>query len=134
MSLLRFRGYDRIWRDRAPLLALTVSMTRDVRVVLMASCLAMLAVGENSTAIMAALPVMSSSLGFVPATAEWTVNAYLLAAAAFIILGGKAADEFGPRRSSAAGIALFAFASLIIALAGDGIVIVTARALQGFGA
>jgi MFS family permease len=109
-------------------------MTRDVRVVLMASCLAMLAVGENSTAIMAALPVMSSSLGFGPATAEWTVNAYLLAAAAFIILGGKAADEFGPRRSSAAGIALFAFASLIIALAGDGIVIVTARALQGFGA
>ena len=109
-------------------------MPRDARLVLIASCLAMLAVGENSTAIMAALPAMSSSLGLGPATVEWAVNAYLLAAAAFIILGGEAADEFGPRRSSAAGIALFAFASLIIALAPDGVVVVAARALQGLGA
>ena len=65
---------------------------------------------------------------------EWAVNAYLLAAAAFIILGGEAADGFGPRRSSAAGIGLFALASLIIALAPDGVVVVAARALQGLGA
>jgi len=109
-------------------------MPRDARLVLIASCLGMLAVGENSTAIMAALPAMSSSLGLGPATVEWAVNAYLLAAAAFIILGGEAADEFGPRRSSAAGTALFAFASLIIALAPDGVVVVAARALQGLGA
>ena len=109
-------------------------MPRDARLVFIASCLGMLAVGENSTAIMAALPAMSSSLGLGPATVEWAVNAYLLAAAAFIILGGEAADEFGPRRSSAAGIALFAFASLIIALAPDGVVVVAARALQGLGA
>jgi MFS family permease len=83
---------------------------------------------------MAALPAMSSSLGLGPKTVEWAVNAYLLAAAAFIILGGKAADGFGPRRSSAAGIGLFALASLIIALAPDGVVVVAARALQGLGA
>jgi len=94
----------------------------------------MFAVGENSTAIMAALPAMSSGLGLGPATVEWAVNAYLLAAAAFIILGGEAADVFGPRRSSAAGIVLFALASLIIALAPDGVVVVAARALQGLGA
>jgi MFS family permease len=109
-------------------------MPRIKRLVLLASCLAMLAVGENSTAIMAALPIMASELGLSHAGVEWVVNAYLLAAAAFIILGGKMADEFGPRRSSAAGIALFALASLIIALAPDGLVVVAARALQGFGA
>ncbi len=109
-------------------------MPRDPRLVLIACCLAMFAVGENSTAIMAALPAMSSGLGLDPATVEWAVNAYLLAAAAFIILGGEAADMFGPRRSSAAGIVLFALASLIIALAPDGVVIVAARALQGLGA
>jgi MFS family permease len=65
---------------------------------------------------------------------EWAVNAYLLVAAAFIILGGEAADMFGPLRSSAAGIVLFALASLIIALAPDGVVVVAARALQGLGA
>jgi MFS family permease len=77
---------------------------------------------------------MSSGLGLGPATVEWAVNAYLLAAAAFIILGGEAADLFGPRRSSAAGIVLFALASLIIALAPDGVAVVAARALQGLGA
>ena len=101
---------------------------------LIACYLAIFAIGENSTAIMAALPAMSRGLGLGPAVVEWTVNAYLLAAAAFIILGGRAADGFGPRRSSAAGIALFALASLIIALAPDGPVLVAARALQGLGA
>ena len=109
-------------------------MLRDARLVLIASCLATLAVGENSTAIMAALPAMSSSLGLGSATVEWVVNAYLLAAAAFIILGGEVADQFGARRSSAAGIGLFALASLIIALAPAGGVVVAARALQGLGA
>ena len=97
-------------------------MSRDPRLVLIACCLAMLSVGENSTAIMAALPAMTSSLRLGPGTVEWAVNAYLLASAVFIILGGEAADQFGARRSSAAGIALFALASLIIAIAPDGVV------------
>jgi MFS family permease len=109
-------------------------MPRDPGPVLFACYLAMFAVGENSTALMAALPAMSSGLGLDPATVEWAVNAYLLVAAAFIILGGEAADMFGPLRSSAAGIVLFALASLIIALAPDGVVVVAARALQGLGA
>ena len=109
-------------------------MARDPRLVLVACCLAMLAVGENSTAIMAALPAMTSSLRLGPATVEWAVNAYLLASAVFIIVGGEAADQFGARRSSAVGIALFALASLFIAIAPDGVVVVGARALQGLGA
>src|SRR3981189_2903371 len=109
-------------------------MSRDPRLVLIACCLAMLSVGENSTAIMAALPAMTRSLHLSPATVEWAVNAYLLASAVCIILGGEAADQFGARRSSAAGIALFALASLFIAIAPDGVVVVGARALQGLGA
>src|SRR5271169_4442128 len=110
------------------------SGSRNPSLVLIASCLTMLSVGENSTAIMAALPAMTSGLGLGPATVEWVVNAYLLASAVFIILGGEGADQFGPRRSSAAGIALFAFASLIIAFAPNAAMVVGARALQGFGA
>ena len=109
-------------------------MPRDRLLVLGACYLAILSVGENSTAIMAALPAMTSGLGLGPATVEWIVNAYLLASAVFIVLGGDAADRFGARRSSAAGIALFALASLIIALAADGAMVVGARALQGVGA
>jgi MFS family permease len=106
----------------------------DQKPVLIACCLAMLAVGDNSTAIMAALPDMKSSLQLAPAEVEWVVNAYLLTAAVFIIVGGGAADQLGARRSSVAGIALFALASLIIALAPAGFVVVGARALQGLGA
>jgi MFS family permease len=108
-------------------------MARDRMLVLAACYLTILSVGQNSTAIMAALPAMTSDLAFVPATIEWIVNAYLLASAVFIILGGEAADQFGARRSSAAGIALFALASLIIALAVD-VMVIGARALQGVGA
>jgi MFS family permease len=106
----------------------------DLAPVLMACCLAMLAVGDNSTAIMAALPAMTGSLKLGPAEVEWVVNAYLLTAAIFIVVGGDAADQLGARRSSISGIALFALASLIIALAPDGYVVVGARALQGLGA
>ncbi len=95
-------------------------MSRSPKLVLAACCLTMLAVGENSTAIMAALPAMTAELKLEAATVEWIVNAYLLASAVFIVLGGEAADRFGAARSSAAGIALFALASLVIALAPDG--------------
>jgi DHA2 family multidrug resistance protein-like MFS transporter len=106
----------------------------DLAPVLMACCLAMLAVGDNSTAIMAALPAMTGNLKLGPAEVEWVVNAYLLTAAIFIVVGGDAADQFGARRSSISGIVLFALASLVIALAPDGFVVVGARALQGLGA
>jgi len=105
----------------------------DLTAVLIACCLAMLAVGDNSTAIMAALPAMTDNLHLSAAQVELVVNAYLLAAAVFIILGGEAADRFGARNSSTFGIGLFALASLLIALGPTGIVVIAARALQGLG-
>ncbi|MBR1126032.1 MFS transporter [Bradyrhizobium lablabi] len=102
--------------------------------VLIACCLAMLAVGDNSTAIMAGLPEMTATLRLGPGEVEWVVNAYLLTAAVFIVVGGGAADQFGARRSSIAGIVLFALASLVIALAPSGLVVIGGRALQGLGA
>src|ERR1044071_3422226 len=110
------------------------AMPRNGRLVLLGACVAMLGVGENSTAVMAALPAISIDLGLSPAAVEWVVNAYLLAAAAFIILGGQIADQFRPIRSSAAGLALFALASLTISLSPNGLMVIGARALQGFGA
>jgi Major Facilitator Superfamily len=79
--------------------------------ILWSSCLAMFAVGANSTAIMAALPSMRTALSLSPAGVEWAVNSYLVVAAAFIVLGGQAADRFGARPASIAGLALFGFAS-----------------------
>ena len=102
--------------------------------VLWSSCLAMLAVGVNSTAIMAALPTMRSELGLSSAGVEWAVNAYLVVSAAFIVLGGQAADRFGARLVSMVGLALFAVASCIIATAGTQAALLAGRALQGLAA
>lgn len=104
------------------------------RLVPFASCLGVLAVGDNSTAIMAALPSVAAALRLSPALLQWVVNAYLLASAIFIMLGGAAADRFGARRSTAAGLALFALASVVIALARNGDAMLLGRTMQGIGA
>jgi MFS family permease len=102
--------------------------------VLWSSCLATFAVGANSTAIMAALPDMRTELSLSSAGVEWAVNAYLVVSAACIVLGGQAADRFGARLASIAGLAMFGLASCIIALAGSQTELLAGRALQGLAA
>ena len=102
--------------------------------VLWSSCLAMLAVGANSTAIMAALPDMRTELSLSSAGVEWAVNAYLVVSAACIVLGGQAADRFGSRLASMFGLTLFGVASCIIAAAFEQTALLAGRALQGLAA
>jgi MFS family permease len=102
--------------------------------VLWSSCLAMLGVGANSTAIMAALPDMRTDLSLGAAGVEWAVNAYLVVSAACIVLGGQAADRIGPRQVSFLGLALFGVASCIIATAFEQTALLVGRALQGLAA
>ena len=83
---------------------------------------------------MAALPTMRTELLLSSAGVQWAVNAYLVVSAAFIVLGGQAADRFGPRLASMAGLALFAVASCIIATAGTQAALLAGRALQGLAA
>ena len=113
--------------------ATALSQEKGFASVLCSSCLATLAVGVNSTAIMAALPTMRSELGLSAAGVEWAVNAYLVVSAAFIVLGGQAADRFGARPAAMAGLALFVVASCIIANAGTQAELLAGRALQEIG-
>lgn len=102
--------------------------------ILAASCLAMLAVGVNGTAVMAALPTMGRELALGSAGLQWVVNAYLVASAVCIILGGKMADRHGAERISIAGILVFALASTVIASAPWAAIVIAGRGLQGIGA
>jgi hypothetical protein len=65
---------------------------------------------------------------------KWAVNAYLVASAACIVLGGQAADRFGARLASMVGLALFGVASCIIAIADTQAALLAGRTLQGFAA
>src|SRR2546422_7772271 len=94
--------------------AATLNQQTGFTPVLWSSCLAMLAVGANSTAIMAALPDMRTELFLSSDGVQWAVNAYLVVSAACIVPGGDTADRFGARRASIVGVGPLRVASCII--------------------
>lgn len=80
------------------------------------------------------LPQIQHSLGFTPGGLQWVINAYGVAIAGFLLLGGRAADLFGRRRVFVAGLLLFTAASLLGGFSHSPAMLVATRALQGFGA
>lgn len=81
-----------------------------------------------------ALPAVQSELGFSPASLSWVPNAYALAFGGLILLGGRLGDAFGRVRIFSAGTGVFVLGSLLGGIAGDPVVLVAARILQGVGA
>jgi EmrB/QacA subfamily drug resistance transporter len=96
-------------------------------------CLAQFMVVLDVSIVNVALPSISDDLGFTSASLAWVVNAYTLAFAGFLLLGGRAADLLGRREVFAGGLALFALASLAGGLAQSELTLVAARAAQGLG-
>jgi EmrB/QacA subfamily drug resistance transporter len=80
------------------------------------------------------LPVIRTDLGASLESLEWTVNAYTLAYAVFLLTGAALGDRFGRRRMFAIGVSLFSFSSALAALAPSTSALIAARALQGLGA
>ncbi|WEH40466.1 MFS transporter [Streptomyces sp. NBC_01218] len=64
---------------------------------------------------------------------EWTVNAYTLTFAVFLLTASALAERFGRRRLFMIGIVLFTGASALAALAPSIGVLIAARAIQGLG-
>ncbi|MBV2353724.1 MFS transporter [Streptomyces sp. J2-1] len=81
-----------------------------------------------------ALPSVRADLGLTPAGLQWVVNAYAIAFAGFLLLGGRAGDLWGRKRMFLAGLALFTLASLGGGLAQADWQLLAARAVQGLGA
>ena len=81
-----------------------------------------------------ALPSIGKDLHGSAASLQWVINAYLLPLSALLLIGGAAGDYFGRRRVLMLGIALFAIASVLCAVASDLTLLLAARALQGVGA
>ncbi|MBM6399727.1 DHA2 family efflux MFS transporter permease subunit [Phycicoccus sonneratiae] len=104
------------------------------RWLLVASILGSALAGIDATVVNVALPAIGQSLDADFATLQWTVSAYALTLAAFILLGGVLGDRFGRRRVFVVGVVWFAAASLLCGAAPDAGLLVAARALQGVGA
>jgi EmrB/QacA subfamily drug resistance transporter len=88
----------------------------------------------DATIVNVALPQMQSALGFSGASLSWVLNAYTLTFGGLLLLGARAGDLLGRRRTFVAGIGIFILASLLGGFAPSGALLLAARALQGVGA
>jgi EmrB/QacA subfamily drug resistance transporter len=85
----------------------------------------------DATIVNVALPAIERDLGGGLSTQQWVSNAYLLALASLILIGGSLGDIYGERRVFAIGVAAFGVLSLACALAPTSGVLIAARGLQG---
>src|SRR5687768_16876296 len=80
-----------------------------------------------------ALVSIREDLGATLEQLEWTVNAYTLSFAVFLLTAAALGDRIGRRTVFAAGIGIFTAASAAAALAPSTDALIAARALQGLG-
>ncbi len=87
----------------------------------------------DATVVGIALPSIGRDFHVGVDAMQWVVDAYTLALAGLLLLGGTLGDSYGRRRMFMAGTIWFAVASLCCGLAPDAPFLITARALQGVG-
>ncbi|MFD5160220.1 MFS transporter [Streptomyces hawaiiensis] len=116
LSRLRPRGTPPMW--------LVVALT----------CAGQFLVVLDVSVVNVALPSMRTGLGLSAQGLQWVVNAYAIAFAGFMLLGGRAGDLYGRKRMFLVGLGLFTLASLAGGLAQDDWQLLLARAVQGLGA
>jgi EmrB/QacA subfamily drug resistance transporter len=88
----------------------------------------------DATIVNIALPDIQGALHFSSTNLSWVVNAYTLAFGGLLLLGARAGDILGRRRTLLTGIAIFTTASLAGGFATSGPMLLSMRALQGLGA
>jgi EmrB/QacA subfamily drug resistance transporter len=102
--------------------------------ILVVCCVAQFMVILDLSIVNVALPSIQSSLGFSSPDLQWVVDAYAISFAGFLMLGGRAADHFGQRRTFVVALVLFGLTSLAGGAAPSQGMLVGARAVQGLAA
>ncbi|WP_238165350.1 MFS transporter [Kribbella caucasensis] len=96
-------------------------------------CASVLVVVMDISIVNVALPTMRRDLNASVSGLQWTVDAYTLVLASFLVLAGSTADRVGRRRIFQIGLAAFGLGSLLCALAPSIGWLIAARALQAVG-
>ena len=85
--------------------------------VLAVCCSSLFIVGTDATIVNIALPSIQRELHATVSGLQWTVDAYTIVVASFLMLSGSTADRIGRRRTFQAGLGLFTLGSLLCSLA-----------------
>jgi len=88
----------------------------------------------DATVVNVAIPAISRDLGGGAAGAQWTIAAYLLPLASFVLVGGALGDRFGHRRTFLFGVIAFAIASIACGVSQNVTQLIASRAVQGAAA
>jgi len=102
-------------------------------VILATCCLALVLTSLDATIVNIALPAIRSDLHASVAELQWSIDAYTVVVASFLLLAGSIADRFGRRKTFQAGLLLFSIGSLLCSVAPNARVLVASRALQALG-
>jgi EmrB/QacA subfamily drug resistance transporter len=76
---------------------------------------------------------MQRDLHFSQANLAWVVDAYMIAFGSFLLLAGRLGDLLGRKRTFLTGLVVFTVASVACGLAGDQVLLIVARFVQGLG-
>ncbi len=101
--------------------------------VLVTSCLGLFLIGVNTTAINTALNAIADQLEMGSSALSWAVGIYMLAVAAFVVLGGRLGDLLGERVTFSIGLITFAIGALLVATASGEVMVILGRLVQGLG-
>ena len=101
--------------------------------VLAICCMSLFIAGLDSTIVNVALPSIQRDLHAPVSGLQWTVDAYTLVLASFLILSGSTGDRVGRRRIFQTGLVLFILGSLLCSLAPGLGWLVAFRVLQAIG-
>ena len=96
-------------------------------------CVSIVVVVMDISIVNIALPAIGRDLRAPEADLQWTVDAYTLVLASFLVLAGSTADRVGRRRVFQTGLAAFGLGSLLCGLAPGIGWLIAARALQAVG-
>jgi len=101
--------------------------------VLAVCCFSLFIVGLDATIVNIALPSIQRDLNAPVSGLQWTVDAYTLVVASFLMLAGSTGDRIGRRRTFQVGLATFTVGSLLCSLAPGLGWLIAFRAVQAIG-
>jgi EmrB/QacA subfamily drug resistance transporter len=108
-----------------------VATPREKQLTLLAAVLGTSVVFLDATVTSVALPAIRGDLGGGLAGQQWVTNAYLLALASLLLVGGSLGDVLGQKRVFLVGVAGFGLASALCAVASSIAELCVFRSMQG---
>lgn len=103
-------------------------------IILILVALAQFMVVLDVSIVNVALPSIQRTFNMSQTSLQWIITVYTLTFGGFLLLGGRAADLYGRRKTFLIGVMIFTLASLADGLSRSGGMLITFRAIQGLSA